>query len=80
MRGSEERGAELVPVELLTAAVPLDHLDAFGDGPLVGGEAVAARRALAAAADGAVRHAPGLEGLGGGVAAWTVHLFKSTGA
>jgi hypothetical protein len=60
MRGPEERGAELVPVERLTSSVPLDHLDGLRDGPLVGGEAVAARRALAAAADGAVRHAPGL--------------------
>jgi hypothetical protein len=72
--------AELLAIEGLAAAVALDHLECFRHGALVGGEAVAAGGALAAAADSAVRDAAGLKGLGGGVAAGTIHSPESTGA
>ena len=73
--GSAHQTAEqLLAVERLTLSVPLDHDDLIGDGPLEGGEAVAAAGALAAAAkSGAVLGVAGLQGPGGGLAAWTVH-------
>jgi hypothetical protein len=78
--GPVEAAEQLPSIEGLAGSVPLDDLRGLRDRPLVGGEAVAARRALAAPADGAVRDAAGLEGLGGGVAPGTVHSSESTGA
>jgi hypothetical protein len=76
--GPVEAAEQLLSIERLAGAVALDHLERLGDGTLIGGEAVAAACALAAAADGSVRHAPGLERLGGGVAAGTVHSSECT--
>jgi hypothetical protein len=70
---------QLLPIERLPAAIALDHYEMLGDGPLIGREAVAARAALAPAAHSAVRDAPGLEGLGGGVATGTVHSSECIG-
>jgi hypothetical protein len=79
MRRAVQAGEELVAIEWLALAVALDHLEHLRDRPLIGGEAVAARGALTAPADSAVGDATGLEGLGGGVAAGTVHSSESTG-
>jgi hypothetical protein len=76
--GTGETAEELVAIERLAVAVSLDHLGNLRDGALVGGEAVAATGALAAAPDGTIRYAPSLEGLGGRVAAGAVHSSKST--
>ena len=46
-----ERAEELLAIEGLAMAVALDDLEALRDGPLVGGEAMAARRALTPAPD-----------------------------
>jgi hypothetical protein len=75
----EEGGAELLAIERLPVAVALDHLEGLGNSPLIGGEAVATRIALAPPADGAVRNPASLEGSGGGVAARTVHSSESSG-
>jgi hypothetical protein len=77
--GSVERAEELVAVEGLMGAVALDHDEGLGNRALVGGEAVSARRALAAPADGAVWDATRFECLGRGVAAGTVHSSESSG-
>jgi hypothetical protein len=77
--GPVETAEQLLPIEGLAAAVPLDHLGRLWDGPLIGGEAVTAFGALAAPADGAVGYATGLEGLGGGVAARAGHSSECTG-
>jgi hypothetical protein len=63
--GPGQASQQLLPIERLAAAVALDHFETLGDGPLRGGEAMAARGAFAAPADGAVRGPAGLEGLGG---------------
>jgi hypothetical protein len=75
-----EAAEQLLSIEGLATAVALDHLGDRWDGPLISGEAMTALGALAAAADGAVGYAAGLEGLGGGVAAGAVHSLESTGA
>jgi hypothetical protein len=78
--GAGEAPEHLLAVEGLARAVALDHLEGLRDRPLIGGEAVTAGGALAAPADAAVRDAAGLEGLGGGVAAGTVHSSQCTEA
>ena len=77
--GSVQAAEKLLAIEGLAAAVALDHLQDLRHGPLVGGEAVAALGALTAPASGAVGDAARLEGLGGGVAAGTVHSSECTG-
>jgi hypothetical protein len=79
MSGAGQASQQLLPIERLPGAIALDHLKTLGDGPLIGGEAVSARGALAAPADGAVRDAARLEGLGGGVAAGTGHSLECSG-
>jgi hypothetical protein len=76
--GAVEARQQLVSIERLAVPVALDHLESLGDRSLVGGEAVAAERAFATPANGAVRDSAGLEGLRWGVAAGTVHCLKST--
>jgi len=71
--GSVETAEQLLAVEGLAAAVALDHFEGLRNGALVGGEAVAARAALAPPANGAIGDAAGLEGLRLGVAAGTGH-------
>jgi hypothetical protein len=73
-----EAAEQLLSIEGLAAPVALDHLRDLRDGTLVSGEAMAAAGALPAAADGAVVDAAGLEGLGGRVAARTIHSSEST--
>ena len=75
--GADERAEKLLAIEGLAVAVALDDLQALRDRPLVGGEAMAARRALTPAPDRVtLRGAAGLEGSGGGVATRTVHLVE----
>src|SRR4051794_19850170 len=76
--GPVEAAEQLLAIEGLAMAVPVDDDERLWDRPLVGGEAVAAGRALAAAAGGAVGDPAGLEGLRWGVAAGAVHSLKST--
>lgn len=80
MGGPGQASQQLLPIERLPAAIALDHDETFRDGALIGGEAMAARSALAPAADGAVRDAAGLEGAGGGVAAGAGHSSQCTEA
>jgi hypothetical protein len=62
---TNQAAAELVAVEGSAPAIPLDHHERVGNGALIGGEAVAARRALPAAPQrGAALGLPGLEDRG----------------
>jgi hypothetical protein len=65
MGGAGQASQQLLPIERLPAAIALDHFETLRDGPLIGGNAMAAGAALAPPADGAIRHPAGLEGLGG---------------
>src|SRR3954447_9223969 len=79
--GAVEAPEQLLAVERLAMAVALDHPQRLRDRPLVGGEAVSARGALAAAAKG--RAGLGLASLEdgrGGIAAGAVHCVKSSEA
>jgi hypothetical protein len=70
---------QLLAVEGLAMAVALDHLQSLRDRPLVGGEAMPARRALATPAKGgAVLGLAGLEDGGGGVAVGAIHSSESS--
>jgi hypothetical protein len=79
VRGANERAEELLVIERLDLSVPLDHLEDFRDGALVGREAMTARAALAATPKrGAGVGLAGLEDGGRALAAGTVHCLKST--
>src|SRR4051794_28985175 len=67
---------QLPAIEQLPAAIALDHFETLRDGPLIGGDAMAAGAALAPPADGAIPPLAGLEGLGGGVAAGAGHSWQ----
>jgi hypothetical protein len=77
--GSGQAAKELLPIEGLAGAVPLDHLEDLRNGALIGGEAMPAFGALTAPANGSVGDATGLEGPGGGVAAGAVHSSECSG-